>query len=730
MKPVWLAATGAAALAGSVLGGSAAAGPGGGAVTLGQCQGTPTLLVGGKPAFPLFHFSQEVLDDYARRFHAAGFRFYGCIEERSFLDLGWTGDDQFDFTKLDKVLSGFKRRLPDSYVLPKVHVWAPEWWVARHPQEQVGLLLPPESSEYVIGSGPRHESFASLLWRAEAGEGLRRLVRHVLQADYADRVLGIMVAGGTFGEWHPWASENLPDTSEPMRHAFIRYARERYGGDEGALRRAWGDPRVTFETLTIPDRAARQTPDLGLFRDPARSRRVVDYYDCFHQVTVEAIDYFCRIVKEESKGRLLTCVDYAYEPDMPYLPQEVHHRAPAQALRLPSVDMFSAPHSYWHRGLGEHGALRHFPQSVIAHGKLFIDEADERTHLAAPQLFRRASNLDESRQVLSRSFMNVVTEGVGMWFMDHSSGAWYADPVFFEDFANYQRWGEFSMSLARGSAAEVATITASRSEFYLAAAGDVSAQFHVAQVEQLRRSGAPFDRYLIEDLADGLVPSRRVYVFLDAAYLTPDQRAAVERLKGGGRTLVWFFAPGFVTDRGLSMRAMEELTGIHFRCRSRPFGAVRLDRSLFPDAPETFEAWREGFGPVRQLAPRFVPDDPGAAVWGRYADTAEPALVVKSLGTWRSVYCPTANLPWPVINRLYREAGVHLYCESGDNLAASRSWVGLHAVSAGDKTIRLRQPSPVYDVLSNRLVGRNLSEFTVPLRAHETALFVLADPGR
>ncbi len=692
-------------------------------------QGAPALFVNGKPHFPLFHFSQEVLDDYARGFRQAGFRFYACIEEHSFLDLGWTDDYQFDFSKLDRVLMAFQRRLPDCYVMPKIHLWAPEWWIDRHPEEAVGLLIPPEHGEYVIGSGPKHESFASERWRAEAGEGLRRLVRHVMAAPYADRVLGIMVAGGTFGEWHPWAAENLPDTSEPMRRAFARYLKRKYRGRVAALRRAWNNPTVTFETVTIPDQAERQTPQVGLFRDPARSRRVTDYYECFHAVTVEVLDHFCRIVKEASGGRLLTCVNYAYQPDMPYAPQEIHHRAPATALRLKSIDSFSSPHSYWHRGLGEHGAIRHFPQSLSARGKLFIDETDERTHLATPQLFRKVNTLDESLQILRRSFANVVTQGAGMWYMDHTSRAWYADPAFFADFARYQQWADAALQRPRGSAAEVALIADPGAERSLAAAADVTAQFYVAQLEQLCRSGAPFDRYLIEDLEEGLVPKRKVYLFWDAYAPTPRQRRAIERLKGDGRTLVWFFAPGFVTPDGLSLAAMERLTGIRFRQQAAPFATIRLQPGRFPDAPETFQGWREGFGPVRELAPRFVPDDPASVVWGTYADTGEPALVVKQMKGWRSVYCPTANLPWAVLNQIYREAGVHLYCETGDNLAVNRSWLSLHAATPGTKRLRLPRPARVVDVIGNQCLGEAITEFTLTLGAGETALVTVGDPA-
>ena len=46
-------------------------------------------------------------------------------------------------------------------------------------------------------------------------------------------------------------------------------------------------------------------------------RNVTDYYEAFHQATVDAIDYFCGIVKQETNGKWLACALYGYEPDLP-----------------------------------------------------------------------------------------------------------------------------------------------------------------------------------------------------------------------------------------------------------------------------------------------------------------------------------------------------------------------------------------------------------------------------
>jgi hypothetical protein len=702
-------------------------------IVIRDCQGMPGFFLYGKPEVALFHFSQEILDDYAKRFQEAGFIFYGSIEENSYLDVGWVGDYKFDFTTVDKVMDAFANRVPSGYVMLKVHLWAPEWWIDRHPDQAIGFEIKPDKYEYVIGSGPKHESFASELWKREAGEGLKKLVQHILVAPYANRVMGIMVAGGTYGEWHPWqwTPDYSIDFSEPMRQAFIKYVRKKYDNDEHKLRKMWTDPEITFQKISVPPSSERCKGKVGFFCDPSKSHNVTDYYEAFHLATVEAIDYFCKIVKQASNGRLLTCVNYGYEADIPWATQLVHHRLASLGMQLDSVDIFSSPHSYYYRNIGDHGALRHYPQSLALHGKMFIDEADERTHLTTNEkdIFRYAKNFDESRQILWRAFANMASNGVGMWYMDHTSKQWYSDPAFFVEFAKIKKWADYSMSVSRKRLSDVAVINSTKSEFFITTQTDLTAQFNVSQINQLCRSGSPFDRYLIEDLAEGLIPEYKVYIFLDCFYLTDDQLRAIEKLKAGNRTLMWFYAPGFVTSDKLSVENMKKLTGILFKLDNKPFSEINVDLDKCPGAPKSYIMWKKSFGEFnRELSPRFIPIDTECEVWGRYNDTNGPSLVIKKMKDWKSVYSATGNLPWAIINQIYKEAGVFLYCANGDNLMVNESWLGIHTTQAGTKHIDLPKRSCVYDVIHDQLIGKDIHKFDVNLPAGITALFALSCP--
>ncbi|MBN1490022.1 MAG: hypothetical protein JXA69_08905, partial [Phycisphaerae bacterium] len=381
--------------------------------------------------------------------------------------------------------------------------------------------------------------------------------------------------------------------------------------------------------------------------------------------------------------------------------------------------------SYGRRRLGEDALFRHFPAAVTLHGKLFLDEADDRTYLA-PEGWpaRYAPDFKASVQMLRRQFANAISRGVGLYYMDQS-GTFFADPLLIAELGRLKRWGDYSMTLPRTSVAQVAVVSSLQSEFYTA--GRETGRIHIgqalydAQMAELCRSGAPFDWIHIDDLAEERLRPYRVYIFLDAFYLTPLQQAAIERLKTDGRTLLWFYAPGFVGEDGLSLDRMQAVTGMQFE--QQPEGAlqVTLDRNAFPHAPAAF-----GF-PISQ-SPVFVPTDADLRIWGRTA-TGTPAFVARDAADWRSVYCLTPAIPSAVLRQVFRDAGVHIYCDSDDPFSANASWVCLHTATAGRKTIRLPASAPVFDTVDEKLVVASDTEFAVDLDAGETGIWVLARPG-
>ena len=281
------------------------------------------------------------------------------------------------------------------------------------------------------------------------------------------KIMGVHVANGFGGEWHCWNPFAFPDNSEPMRKAFAEYVKTKYKNDVQLLRAAWSDPSADFTHITVPTFQEQNTADIGMFRDPSKRQKVIDYARAFHETSLDAIEYFCRIIKEESGGRLLTCVLYSYSPTINWTTMG-DHRAAFRALNSKYIDIFAAPHTYSSRALGEDGAFRNFIASIKAHGKLFLDESDDRTHLqgslSVPHV--HTTGTDEDISILRRSFSNGLCHGVGMWFMDQSACTWYDDPQIHQAFAQMKKLADLSLKLNRADCSEAAVISSMESGYY------------------------------------------------------------------------------------------------------------------------------------------------------------------------------------------------------------------------------------------------------------------------
>lgn len=220
------------------------------------------------------------------------------------------------------------------------------------------------------------------LYRREFDPVFRAAVRR-LDGKYGAHLMGVHVCGGPCGEHHSWdvltqvchhptapiSRFGFGDGSMPMTVRFRRFLREKYGRD--------------FPDAEVPSMDARLRLDVdGTWRDPAKSRRTIDYFECLNRVIVENLGHYAGLVKQESDGRLPTLAFYGYISDWDWA-VECDHRAVSAALGLKSLDMLSAPHTYRRRGLGEDGQMRTYAASVACHGKFFISEGDDRTHLEA-----------------------------------------------------------------------------------------------------------------------------------------------------------------------------------------------------------------------------------------------------------------------------------------------------------------------------------------------------------
>ena len=696
--------------------------------SVGQVGGQPSLLHAGKPVSPTF-FWQAVPSDYEFGYLGSkGLHLYSIFSSATHYKTPyWKSRNEIDISYMTAEMDRVLALDPKACFLPRVYTIAPEWWIRENPQERFAC----GGDAGVLD----HESYASVKARKEVGAAFREVVRR-LYARYGDRLMGIHVANGPWGEWFTWDAEiacrkyhgenpTAGDVSEPMRKAFVAYLRKKYANDRNALRKAFADPAAEFDSVKIPSKEERQRLDVGIWRDPAKGRRVMDYFECHHDVTASMIDHYCRIVKEVSGGKLLTSVFYGYTPEETW-GQESDHRATSRFLRSPYVDMISSPHTYSRRRPGGDGAFRQYFSSAALHGKLFIDESDDRTHLENLKKGYKdsfAKDMGDSLGLLWREFGNAVTRSCGLWYMDVRTGN-FKNPRILDTVSAARNLNEKAISLPRGRCSDVAIVSNPESEFYFGyrntVTNNISLALNSRQMSALHRIGAPFDWFTIDDIEAVARGGYKVILFLDCQYMSKSNLAAVRALQKGDRTLVWMHAPGYVSEDGLSVDRMKSLAGFSFdRVESGKLEARDV---------RTGQVFGLGYPQLDIFVPKTTSEDLVLCVGTDGLLTGRPLVVERNFGSWTSVFASVPGMSENVLREIYRRAGVHIYTDAGVVVSANSSWLMLHAADARNVWVRLpRSYRRVTDVVTGQSAGEDISAFDWNVGRHSTAVFMLED---
>ncbi|MGB5874323.1 MAG: hypothetical protein WBH56_11420, partial [Bacteroidota bacterium] len=524
---------------------------------------------------------------------------------------------------------------------------------------------------------------------------------------------------GIYGEWHYFMAEFIPDFSDPMK--------KKLG--------------------TVPDLESRKQTSLGLLRDPAKEKEVISYYKRFHEeIIAESLLRFARITKEETHRRVLCGAFYGYQLENVWM-QDGGHLAPEKILSSKDVDFLAGPYSYqttniegrqwWEhdvrdgagnelgrsRGVAGDGGYRVLLESLKRHGKLYFVEIDAGTYLEPPPVNPDGSGGSDiekelcmvggegsttpegTRRILQRDLGQMYARGTGGWLFDFgpvmkTGKSWYADDPIIEQVEQYIRLGEQRKSLDMRSAARIAAVYDAKSFFYTrpwhaespfrfgGENQDFFTQWFMAsQARALHRIGAPVDFLYRFDLTAEDPGRYPLLLMVNLFSLTPDE---VNRLKsilsGSGATVVWYYAPGFLTPEKADPEQMERLTGTRFRLIEEP-GPMMIHARIPGEASIDMS-----FGVNEKRWPRFAVNDPTARALGWWVDNEEVAFAWKAHDGWNSVYVGSAPLPQQILRWLARQSGSGLWSTSPDIVVGAKESALLVATSSGKRTLRLPTP--------------------------------------
>ena len=672
-------------------------------------RGAPTLFIDGAPHTGMMFTAYNAATKTFREFTKAGvdlFSFAGTPSESAYSlsRTCWVAPDKFDYSQFDERVMMVLDANPDAHFFPRLYLHAPAWWCDEHPDDLVtfdpgdGNPIP-----FLSNNEFRTPSWASDAWRRDTVFALERLIDHIESAPWADRCIGYHLSSGGTEEWFMWGSneDQWADYSPANTRKFREWLRGRYPS-ERALQRAWNDRRVTFETATIPLKAARQGAAIGILRDPATERQSIDYYQYTSWLVADTIRYFARAVKERTHREKIVGAFYGYVLQLMHQRmQNAGHLALGDLWESPDIDFLCSPTSYAFRQLGGKGTSHYMSllQSLQLHGKLWFSETDIRTSLT------KAGNLGDWGKPATvpgdilqqnKEIANALANGAAQWWFD-VGGIRYDNPDLMRRIMVLNGAAEAALTADRSPVDEVAVIVDPNSMNYVKVGEySINNQLILQQIPQMARIGAPVGYYTLDDL--DRLPPRKMYVFLTALAPTARQRELVEQIKGDGRVLVFVYAQGAYRDGKWEPSAMEDLTGMRIEIQSEPSVLMVTTNGALGAAA----GLEYGLGGQTIPVPACV--DGEATVAGHLKD-GRAGLALKQHANWISVFSAAPTVPAQVLRVLAEKAGVHLYVDSSDVLWATRGMFALSVDQPGPRTVRLPAAANVTDLYDGKSVG-------------------------
>lgn len=642
-------------------------------------------------------------------------------------DVFWKGEDQFDWGKVNETFGKILSANPNAKILTGIFLTPPSWFIQKYPDELEKYYYNDEKLSAGLRTWKNSAPFASAKWRDYSCRALSAFIKNTESQPYANRVYGYHVMSGDAAEWY-WPASfagGLPGYSQATSDGFRQWLEKKYIKPE-ALASAWRSEITRFDQVQVPSPQERKAAERWIFRDIKHARKVFDFRDFMKEKTTTLLKKSVTTAKEASQKKKVISTYYGYPllfagKGMTLLKGGIHDLG--SVLSLDSLDIVVTPVDYVHRRGGEPGMnINAFAASARLNNKMVWREEDLRTHFWPRFEYGRTSNTAESLGVILRDCGHAITnEGTGLWFMAMAGNAAFHQNAMMETIKKISNVTKESLADDRRSVAEMALVFDENSLNYLSSkAGSFIDDHCWGTYENASRMGAPFDVYLLGDL--GKMRDYKVYVFLNA-YAIDD--AAMQRIHAKVRknnaVAVWCYAPGYITQRGFSAKAMGNLTGIELADELRE---ERL--ALEPqDREHPIMKYARDF-PAYTFGPLFYASDARANTLATVDD--KPALAVREVTgnspaeSWRSIYS-LMPLTKELLMGICDYAGVQVYNRSFDVLSANNSYLMLHAVKGGTKHFELPEKRDVYNAMTGEKIATDTDAFSDPVPEKETRIY-------
>jgi hypothetical protein len=704
-----------------------------------QHNGRAALFVNDRPIAPLLYKGVNATKSYG---DYAGFAEQGidlatvCIatghtagHHQCDTETVWLGKEQFAFERIDAALLRALQRNTQAQLILDIRIDPYRAWGTEHPDEIVrnakgqrayapcqyvgnftddaALVDKPDSGKWW------YPSWQSDAWRADLEQVFIRIAEHVKNSPYGKAVVGFFITGHDDGQF----VVHYHDHSEPTQRAFRAWLKQKYGGLD-RLNAVWQTGHQDWTDIKVP--AQQWRSDITHYAP----RPQPDFRDFKERNPWEVRERLAAALKH-AIGRPVVVLAYA----APY-----YHAF----VECPHLDGVGMQPDYAHRRNGF--PLSFYPVCADDVGdKLLFTELDLRSNTGeawpTSEVFLEWTSVPKTAEQWRHIHRKVTgvsrAAGFADWYYD--MGQYFNDPKVHAEIGAQRAVAEKLLETRRSAfRPDVCVVVTPNDRPYLAHDQAVIPYDEVnfnPQGLALAASGVPFEKHYLNDiLARPALQDFKVYVFLQNAFLTQTQRAAIrEKLQNRNRTFVWVYNSGYVSEAGKSVAAMSGLIGIRLATEEKTARRTMLldppSRPFVGGAEMYFTIFNWGAPGVQS----FWGEDETATPFAHYSEMRQVAGARKQQAGWTSIYVGAAQgLSDDLLNHIAREAGAYVAGPPGHQLSLNGEFASLHALRSGSYTLQLPTGRRrVLDADTGKVLAHDSDTFTLPVTAQQTYWFLL-----
>ena len=725
-----------------------------------MCFGKPTIFIDDKPYSPFIYSltdqpggrwsTDDIPQLNIKQFYDIGVRIFQLDIA---LDHIWFEDGSFSLERAKKQIQGVTEVCPDASIIFRLHVNAPKWWIKQHPEENTKYDNAdpkpdpiPANRQLIFNDAGLAERFslASKKWLKESTDKVIQFCKEFSKTEESCDLIGIQVACGIYGEWHYWGFMNWePDFSQPMRIHFIDWLKTKYKNDIKSLQSAWNKDIDNFDSITVPNTLERENTSAGIFRDPTKDKKVIDYYTCQHELIRENVLHFCKTIKENWDRPIITGSFYGYF-------FSVFNRLAAGSqldlepvLKSKYIDYLCGPQAYEPEAYlsGEPYRSRSLITSILLNGKLWLDEMDQQPRRILPFNERGENNekydyhFAENIALLTRNTMFPFSKGMGLWFYDFGPAAMYTHPEK-SQFPNYCLTGfwdhpkylecikklkniyDDSLNKNYESDADVLLIYDTEVQFYLQSVGKgdpVTAQIIDWMSLNTFYSGVIFDPIHINDL-DKIDFSKYKAIVFGNTFLIKDKTKEIinNKIKKDGRHLLWIYAPGFTNGKIVSDDFVINITDFNLKrntiskniiVKTNNSNNKKINYEFIPEIHiENISDEKIIIKPRGECNPLYFIEDIESKPYGYYLHDKTFGFGMKEFHNYTSWFIGLPPTDYRILKFIFEKAEAHIYSNEKDIFYGGNGILTMHSKIGGKKQIKLKNGKLIEANLPNNPV--------------------------